>query len=771
MIGCFHLRPRLLWAIPMSFLLLSASSSLEAAPKPKKPIYKVGEKIEVQWHFDWLPAEVISINEVGWVKAKFKDKDREMEWPFPPDNTRRVSKAAKDADANPFEAPDENPFESDDPKESRTWTDASGKFKIEAVFSEIKDGKVHLKKADDSTIKIALEKLSASDQRLARKFSGEKVAGEPTAPADSDEPADSDSYRLRSIDADWSSLNSVAMDDLAAGVPADSISSQLDIKTKKVMLQPRAWGGDHFFESVQRMFFHPATGSAMLIHVLAPPGQARIVRIERCDLTAGKTLGSLEIKSDGTPFDVSPNGLQLLSVHQWPGKHKFVEIWKLEGKTVLHDRSFLPTDVSSPHAANLNTNDAGFIDDDHIWTLDSMGKFVVWQTSGAKADYFISLELNSRPCFSANRKYLAVNTNSGTFVLDALSGNTIAKLEGSPIGGANGRFSDDGKRFAAVSNAVVRVWDLSTGKMAHEVYFPRQLSGQSVDFVDGDFALVDGQYLVDLPKRMVLWEYQIQADQNMGRKMIGGFANSVWAEVTANDRSTKGLYPLKLPMDDAKKAASSINMDALVVVKPGAKLDLRVQCQNPQETQKIGTDLFNRLKSMGMEITTETPIWLEATVVPGKTRTVTYQTIGIGRGTESVNVTELVCRLALVEGGKVHWEAKAVIENAPHFIHNREDHSLQDAVTKGNENSVEAFFANTTIPPYLIRHPEFVVQGATAISSQGMTNAKPTFQALAEQAKNPPAPQQPAGAAPFGPPRAPGAPGFPGFPGRPPFGR
>ncbi len=731
------------------------------APKANKPSVKKGDKIEVNWQFDWLPAEVVSIEPTGWIKAKFKDKNgREMDWPFPPDNTRRPAKAAVAA-----EAADENPFETDDPKESRTWTDSSGKHKIEATFTEIKDGKVHLKKTDGTVAKIPLDKLSPSDQRLARKFSGEAVGDETTPDTESDSH-DPDGYRWMTVEADWSAIGAVTLDENTASVPPDAISVDPDGKTKKIMLQQRAWGGDHFFETVQRLFFHPSTTSAMLTHVLAPPGKEKAVRIERCDLTAGKSLGSVEIKTGGTPYDVSPNGLRLVCVNEWPEKHKFVEIWKLDGKAVVQEVSFLPTDTASPHAANLNTNDAGFVDDGHLWTQDSMGKFVVWEIAGAKAIYFLSGQAASHPSFSANRKFVAMNLTGGSYVLDALTGTTVSKLDGTPIPGANGRFSEDGKRYAAVKNSQVRVWDLETAKVVHEVFFPRQLSGQTVDFVSSGLVLVDGQYLIDLPKRMVLWEYQINADNHRGNKMVRGFANSLWAQVSAPDRSSKGLFPLKLPTDEAKKAAMNLDAAALLVVKPGARMDLRVQCQNPQETQKIGTELHNRLKAMNMDITTDTQLWLEATVTPGKTKTVAYQTIGVGRGSESVTVTEQHCRLALMEGGKTLWEAKAIIDNAPHFIHNRENQSLQETVSKGNESSVEAFFSGTTIPPYLMRHPEYVVQGATAITAQGNSPAKPTWQQQAEKPPEQPQPGQPQ------PGRGPvGSPGFPGFPGRPPFGR
>ena len=53
------------------------------------------------------------------------------------------------------------------PKGPRTWTDTTGKFKIEAELVRVADGKVELKKADGTVVSVPLDKLSAADQAVA----------------------------------------------------------------------------------------------------------------------------------------------------------------------------------------------------------------------------------------------------------------------------------------------------------------------------------------------------------------------------------------------------------------------------------------------------------------------------------------------------------------------------------------------------------------------------------------------------------------------------
>jgi len=46
----------------------------------------------------------------------------------------------------------------------RTWTDSTGKHKVEAEFVELKDGKVQLRKADGAMVRVPVERLSEADR-------------------------------------------------------------------------------------------------------------------------------------------------------------------------------------------------------------------------------------------------------------------------------------------------------------------------------------------------------------------------------------------------------------------------------------------------------------------------------------------------------------------------------------------------------------------------------------------------------------------------------
>ena len=59
----------------------------------------------------------------------------------------------------------------DDGKETRTWSDTSGRFKIEAEFHKLDGRFVVLKKADGKLVRIPKARLSKADQALVDRLS------------------------------------------------------------------------------------------------------------------------------------------------------------------------------------------------------------------------------------------------------------------------------------------------------------------------------------------------------------------------------------------------------------------------------------------------------------------------------------------------------------------------------------------------------------------------------------------------------------------------
>lgn len=59
---------------------------------------------------------------------------------------------------------------------ARTWTDSTGKYKVEAEFVDFQDGSVRLRKTDGKMIALPLKKLSAADQRFVTHLTRKKTS-------------------------------------------------------------------------------------------------------------------------------------------------------------------------------------------------------------------------------------------------------------------------------------------------------------------------------------------------------------------------------------------------------------------------------------------------------------------------------------------------------------------------------------------------------------------------------------------------------------------
>jgi hypothetical protein len=71
-------------------------------------------------------------------------------------------------------------------EEYRTWTDTSGKFKVEAAFVKLENGKVDLKRKDNGKVlSLDIEKLSKTDADLAKKLASEAAKPTKTEPKQS----------------------------------------------------------------------------------------------------------------------------------------------------------------------------------------------------------------------------------------------------------------------------------------------------------------------------------------------------------------------------------------------------------------------------------------------------------------------------------------------------------------------------------------------------------------------------------------------------------
>lgn len=706
------------WLLVM-LLLLSPQLAFGQNRKGKLPRLKPGDKVIVDWAGEQV-GEFVEYTGTGWLRVKVKGATGAEQTPvFPPERVRLPEKKAAGKPTAGL----------------HTWVDTTGKYKTEATFIALRDGKVELRKADGSIAKVPLDKLSAADQTLARQLAAaDKAAGrdpddpfastEPAPEEPTEEPAPAEDKgnftdtknpaNLKVTDPNWAGASEVLLDDSVqeGGLTPDPQTPPTGtIANRGIVLDK---GGNRevgFFENAKSIVVVPSKLQAMVTLVDEPPGGKKSMHLIRCDLAGAKTIGAAEFKGNSVPLDVDESGQFLLARSDdfHIGTHGRVDIFDVAQDEPQHVISWLP--YGDRDWGQRDVAFTAFVDKDHIITTDGAGKMTYWETNGAKAVYNVALWQGSQPAVSGTGKYLGVITKGGIYVLDSATGNPLAKFVGQPGYYPRLSFSPSGKLLACVSSSLIQVWDVNTGKMTYEVYLPTTVNTNSIAWTDEANLLLGGSSLVDLSRRIILWTYT-------GGSELGGTVAGRYLYVAKNNNQA-GLVHTPLPHGEAKKVAAGLNADSLLAIKPGMEVSVRIAvAMTQQEQQQIYDALVKKLTENGLKVVQNANLVLHATTEQGKTETVEYRTIGRGFGTESATVTQQIQKLTFTEGGNVLWQVSQV-KGAPHFLHTG-DKDLATAVADHTKPDV-AFYTVQTMPKHLARPgPHAGAYGTATLTAQGV---------------------------------------------------
>ncbi len=707
-----------------------------AKDSPAEPLAPA-TKVELEWGGKSVTGEVVEQTRPGWYKVKFDWNGKEVSPTVPAANLRPLAAAAAK------------------PQPARKWKDGSGKFELEATYVGVIGGNVQLRRADGKVIQLALDKLSAEDQAYVKSLApAAAAAGEPVNPFEAAEvvvpakPLAAAPARVTEFDRE---ANYDGMKELGAQwVPARQF-----VADPLVRLEPPAGGKsivlagaapaakrDDFFENPQGIFVSAGGGSAAVVFVNSPPGGERRVRIARCDVTAGKFTGEINEPLPGTPVDLSPSGALMACLPEQflrPGEKPMIEVVRLGDKGLATVRRW----NMGEHAEFAKRFEhLWFIGEDKLLTTsDWGGNILLWDIDQAKALWQLKVAGHHTPTLSNGRKQFAAWLDGGIGVFDALSGETLARFEAAGEHGSVLAFSPDGQKIASVAGRAARVWDIAKGELLHEVWFPKPMAAKSLDWA-GEHLLVDRSYLIDLGKRIVLWQYELPSGKH-DATMIGG----VFWVLAGGGNAPHQLAGLTLPDSAATKKASALSADSVLAIKPGAAVQIKINVPGatPAEVQQVTKALIAEAQAAGLKLVADAPITIECSIVDGGKETVNYRRFGFGpigpfgppnliggplgpvppirpfgplgpvgrrgpfargpfdrdEGNEAT-VNKKLSVLSIKENGQEIWVASGHF-GAPLHVTQKEGQTIQEAVNEQKGNPVQ-FFLQVKLPKYVARH-------------------------------------------------------------------
>lgn len=348
----------------------------------------------------------------------------------------------------------------------------------------------------------------------------------------------------------------------------------------------------------------------------------------------------------------------------------------------------------------------------------------LWNVPGRKAVYKLDISGNGAPAVSPGGRYVAVPVADAVVVLEALSGETAARLPGAPVGTSALAFSPDGKRLAAAAAQQIVVWDLESGTQTHDFTLAAPSLAGTLAWIEPGQLLLGGTDLVDLERRVVLWRYAA-AGQPAQAVRHGAKGTEVLRAAASLDRATRALVPLRLPHDGARKMAAALDAAKILALGPGSAVSLDVRVQGtPAEQQAVRADLAGRLAAAGLVARDGAPLVLQAMTETGETEEISYRTFGSpNRDGEKVSVTKQISRLRIYEGQRLLWESSTTT-GAPGFLQTKEGQSIQEALAPYQKPNL-AFFAGAVLPRYLARAGEGGTYGTSEVSPQGLRDSGP----------------------------------------------
>lgn len=350
--------------------------------------------------------------------------------------------------------------------EIRTWTDKSGKFKVEAEFVETNGATLVLKRADGKRIEVPIARLSTTDQEVAKALMS-AAAENPFKTTDS--PVASPIRTGEIAEPSWEEAIEVP---LAAGdrweiAPGDI--PKLDFKPRIVGL-PKKTG---FFEGMNGFAMTAIGKRAAFSYSTGGRGgrQEKITtRIVLVDLESGRVLANGSIDGTYVVIALHDDGRQIVTEksestsNSSRDKKHILATLNAQGAKVTVQDQWIPYSHVDEGARHVRF--AEFANNGKFVTCNEPGMVAVWDFATRKLDFHFRISRTSIPAISPDRQYIGYSGGNKVAFMNITTQEPVGmKAAPDMTFWVQGQFSPTGKRFAASSQQKLMIWDLETGEV------------------------------------------------------------------------------------------------------------------------------------------------------------------------------------------------------------------------------------------------------------------------------------------------------------------
>ena len=580
-------------------------------------------------------------------------------------------------------------------QEQRTWTDKTGKYKIEGKLKAVADGKAILVKTNGAEVKIDVKKLSDADQKYIEDHppaDGDNPFEEAGSPMpDGDKPA----AAVKSAKVDWTEVQAIAIapsgEEWKFKTPIAGPQKE-PLKNKAIPLPPKS----NFFEGVSGMAVNYGATRAVVVYGLDDPKPEGTTRLVLCDLAGGKTLLKTSTKGKLAPVAINDKGTQVLMrrAEFGFGNADRLEIWNLSPQGIEKALVWHPNDDAQ--GGNRDVKWGAYIDEDRFLTLGANGRLAMWKANSAEPMFALQIDGGSGPALSPDRKLLAFSTGQQVGVLD-LEKQEVVALQATPqTSWPQLCFNPDGTMLACYSHGKLLVWNFADGKLYRDIPLAGiNVGGGGMIWPHPQFMLLGKSQLFDVDNQVKLWSYH-----GGDAAEIVGLGQCAFV-VNAGHEKPGALVigPVPTPAFERTLAAAKKQPD-FFVLKPGTTVKLVLEAlQDAQEREKVRAALTAKLKERGCEVGPNGTIDLVATAEPGEERDISYHGFGISPF-KTYKVRDYISKLTFNYQGKVCWQTQG--SSVPGFIQLKEGETIEQ-VLRRSERPNYTMFQNVELPKMLMK--------------------------------------------------------------------
>lgn len=588
--------------------------------------------------------------------------------------------------------------------ESRLWSDASGKFKIEAKLLEVKNGKAVLLKADGKKVEIPVTKLSDADQKHIAESENpfDAPAGTP-APAPA--PVGTAPTKAKAGPA-WSPPNFKTLRQVPGLGKNDKKPWALEPVPTPANLVARV--------ELPTFDFHDRPSGVLSVngewYALSLQNPFKNHRLCLVNLKTGELVATGEAEKDSKHIvaAVSPDGKFVLTHHEvWANKEAGnASIWTVEGSVLKKQFDWKPFATGNDYWQNSKSAVTwGAFADPQRMLLMADGYIVNWDPTTGRPSYQANLKPNLLKLLPDGKHLLAV-TNDAIGVMDVVAGRLLF-YKGMAVHGASSiDISPDGTKLLVHQGSAVKILDFATGEPIKDILV--EGSGQETVWAGNNHVLVGGKDLLDLEREFVCWTYS-------GQKTTFTAGGKVWFLAAGSEDRPAALVSANLPHAEALQRIREAEQDpSFFALRPGTKVNLLVDV--PGGPVDLRQTLQKKLESSGYVYDSLAEITLTAKGYPGETREITVSDFGAFRGEgRKYQFQTNITTLQMVRDGAVLWSRYSA--SYPPSIFNTQAGESEAAALKRYEAPNMGIFEHSVMPKFIVNPGR---AGNTVITAAGL---------------------------------------------------